>query len=251
VTSARPSGGWSGRLRRWLDTAGRLLLPTRCLLCGQPGQAHRDLCAACAAELPLNRCACARCGIPLPTPSAACGACLKHPPAFDATRAVFRYAAPLDSLLMRLKFHGDLAAGRVLGELFADALLAEESSPAAVDALLPVPLHSRRLGERGYNQSLELLRPLARHSGLPLLLDGLQRRSATAAQTGLDRKARQQNLRGAFVWTGELPPPARIALIDDTMTTGSTVAECARVLKRAGAERIEVWVVARVAAPGR
>lgn len=201
------------------------------------------------AELPFNRGTCGRCAVPLPTPAEACGDCLKHPPSFDATRAVFRYAAPVDALLLRLKFHGDLAAGRLLGDLFADALLSNDPTAADVDALLPVPLHPRRLGERGYNQSLELARPLARRSGLPLLRDGLRRPTATAAQTGLGRKARRKNLHGAFVWAGNQSPPARIALIDDTMTTGSTVAECARVLKRAGAERVVVWVVARVPAP--
>ncbi|HPF72457.1 MAG: ComF family protein [Lysobacteraceae bacterium] len=242
------SGVWRRRARRWLGGLGRLILPARCLLCGQPGHAGRDLCQACHNDLPFNHSACAHCGIPLPTPAEACGTCLKRPPAFDATRAVFRYGTPVDSLLMRLKFHHDLAAGRVLGELFADELAAHSGG---VDALLPVPLHSRRLGERGYNQSLELARPLARSCGLPLLRTGLQRHNATAPQTGLDRKARLQNLHGAFSWVGDKPPPARIALIDDTMTTGSTVGECARVLKRAGAEQVLVWVVARVAAPGR
>ena len=164
---------------------------------------------------------------------------------------MFRYAPPLDSLLMRLKFHGDLAAGRVLGELFADALQTDPEAINDIDALLPVPLHPKRLGERGYNQSLELARPLARRTGLPLLRGSLQRQTATTPQTGLDRKARRQNLRGAFSWVGDKPPPTCVALIDDTMTTGSTVNECARVLKRAGAERVEVWVVARVAVPGR
>ncbi|MEZ5465988.1 MAG: ComF family protein [Lysobacteraceae bacterium] len=246
MTTPARMGRWRLQAKRWLDDLGKLILPPRCLLCGQPGHDQRDLCAACAGELPMNRSACGRCGIPLPTPAEACGDCLEKPPIFDATHALFRYAAPVDVLLMRLKFNGDLAAGRVLGELFADALLAERVKRGGIDALLPVPLHPRRLGERGYNQSLELARPLAKRSGLPILGDALRRRNHTAAQTGLDRKARQNNLRGAFEWTGNAAPPSRIALIDDTMTTGSTVAECARVLKRAGAEHVEVWVLARV-----
>ncbi|MCB1560745.1 MAG: ComF family protein [Xanthomonadales bacterium] len=235
-------------MRHWLDSFARVVLPPRCLLCTRPGTGGRDLCLACHQDLPFNRSACARCGIPLPTPAKACGACLKRLPPFDVTHAVFRYGAPVDSLLMRHKFHGDLAAGRVLGELFADEL---STLSGSVDTLLPVPLHPKRLGERGYNQSLELARPLARRSGLPLLVDGLRRQNATTPQTGLDRKARQQNLRGAFAWKGGRPPPGRIALIDDTMTTGSTVAECTRMLKRAGAEHVEVWVLARVPPPGQ
>ncbi len=197
-----------------------------------------------------NRNACARCALPLPMPAAMCGECLQHEPPFDAAFAPFVYAHPLDLLLTRLKFGRSLAAGRVLAELWVAALreaLSKGRVGAMPDALVPVPLHADRLRERGYNQSLELARPLAHALGLPLLPDLLRRERATAAQTNLDAKARRKSLRGAFA-VAELKnaaPPARVALIDDVMTTGATLRECARTLKCAGIARVEVWPLAR------
>jgi ComF family protein len=202
----------------WLRRLSFALLPASCLLCGAPGQARRDLCGGCRADVLRNTCACPRCALPLARPEAACGRCLKRPPAFQAAWAPFVYAAPLAGLLTRFKFAGDLAAGRLLAELALDEL------PAGLDrpqALLPVPLHPRRLRERGYNQALELARPLARALALPLLPQALQRALETPAQSGLSALARRRNLRAAFrVAARRLP--AHVALVDDVMTTGAT-----------------------------
>lgn len=223
------------------------LLPPRCLVCAAAGAAGRDLCGDCAAALPWNRPACARCGLPLPDPAPACGACLRRPPPFDACLAALRYQAPVDRLLTRLKYGGDLAAGALLSQLLQQALGAapakDGAGPGRPDALVPVPLHPQRLGSRGYNQSLELARPLARSLGVALCPSLLQRRRPTRAQTELDAAARRANVRGAFAASGRAP--AHVALLDDTMTTGATLAECARALRAAGALRVELWVVAR------
>lgn len=225
------------RLRRGL-LAG--LLPPTCLVCGQAGHRGADLCRECTAALPWNACACPGCGLPLPAPAPACGRCLRRAPPFAAVVAAFAYRFPVDRLLPRLKFHGDLAAGRILGA----GLLAAVRHAERPQALIPVPLHRGRLRERGYNQALELARPLARALELPLLPAALRRRRGTAAQTELSAGARRRNVRGAFA-AGDQPLPAHVALIDDVMTTGATVAECARVLRRAGAARVDVWVAAR------
>src|SRR5690606_31747156 len=212
--------------------AGRLsraLLPLRCLVCAAPGADGRDLCRPCAAALPWNHCACARCGLPLPAPEPACGQCLRSPPPFDACHAVFTYAPPVDGLLQRLKYGRDLAAGALLSSLVLEGLRA--ALPA--DALVPVPLHASRLGARGYNQALELARPLARAFAVPLRSGLLHRTRPTAAQTGLDAAARRHNVRGAFAAAGDVP--ARVLLLDDTMTTGATLADCARALRQGGA----------------
>jgi ComF family protein len=222
----------------------RRLWPAHCLACTEavaPG--GRDLCLACVLGLPWNRCACLRCGLPLPMPAAACGHCQRRPPHLAETHAVFRYEAPLDRLLPRLKFHEDLAAGRLCAELMAEAL-AGVSRP---DALIPLPLHRRRLRARGFDQTLELARPLARALALPLRDDLLTRVRETAPQSRLDAAARRRNLRGAFTVRPGIALPAHVALIDDVMTTGATLHAAADALRRAGVARVDAWVCARVA----
>lgn len=226
------------------------LLPPHCLLCGARGETARDLCAACLADLALNRIACARCALPLAAPAALCGECLKNEPAFDAAFAPYLYGHPLDLLLTRLKFGHSLAAGRVLAELWSAALrsaLTDGAIAALPDAIVPVPLHAARLRERGYNQALELAKPLAREFGIPLAPELLRRARATAAQSDLDAATRRKNLRGAFEVDARrvAPLPTHIALLDDVMTTGATLRECARTLKRAGAARVDIWALAR------
>ncbi len=219
------------------------VLPPRCLLCGSRGDGTRDLCAACAAELVRNRLCCPRCALPLQTPAPLCGECLKRAPPFTAASAPFVYAHPLDLLMTRLKFGHSLAAGRVLSEVWIDAL--SEGMPAQPSALIPVPLHPSRLRERGYNQALELARPLARALGIALRHDVLLRTRATPAQVNLEAKVRRRNLRGAFCIVDNAALPAHVAVVDDVMTTGTTLRECARVLLRAGVRRVDVWALAR------
>ncbi|GAB2510277.1 ComF family protein [Pseudoxanthomonas sangjuensis] len=225
----------------WWRRAGRWLLPPRCLLCGEAGAHGRDLCAACATVLPWNRSACTRCALPLPEPGV-CGECLQRPPALTETRAAFVYGFPLDRLAPRFKFHRDLAAGRLLAELMADGLVAAPRP----EALVPVPLHRRRLRRRGYDQALELARPLARTLGIPLHADLLSRQRATAPQSELDAAARQRNLRNAFAVPPNRAMPQHVALVDDVMTTGATLRAAARALLKAGVLRVDAWVCARV-----
>jgi ComF family protein len=237
------------RASDWVDSALRtltfVLLPERCLLCGAAGLPLRDLCGGCLADLVRNESSCARCASPLPQPAAACGVCLRRAPAFTATRAPFLYADPLRHLLLRFKLGGELACGRVLAESMADTLAPQQP---AIDLLVPVPLHRSRLAERGFNQSLELARVIARRLGIDCAASALARSRATPSQTGLDARARRRNVRGAFTAHARYVAGKRIALIDDVITTGATVRECARVLRGAGAVRVEVWAVARAEA---
>jgi len=223
------------------------LWPARCLVCGERGQAQRDLCGACARSLPWNRNACLRCAMPLPasptaTAAVVCGDCLQHPPPLAQAHAAFVYARPLDRLLPRFKFHGDLAAGRLLAQLALDAFAACERP----DALLAIPLHRARLRARGYDQALELARPLARALRIPLRHDALFRLRATAPQSRLDAPQRRRNLRDAFsIAQGAKALPAHVVLVDDVMTTGATLHAAAKTLRRAGVERIDAWICAR------
>ncbi|WP_018972284.1 ComF family protein [Rudaea cellulosilytica] len=224
------------------------LLPPHCLLCGARGETLRDLCRACLADLAVNHIACARCALPLAAPAALCGECLKNAPAFDTAFAPYLYGHPLDLLLTKLKFGHSLAAGRVLAELWTTALrtaLDDGTIASVPDFIVPVPLHPSRLRERGYNQALELAKPLAREFGLVLAPGLLRRTRATAAQSDLDAVARRKNLRSAFEVDTNHAAPAHVALLDDVMTTGTTLREAARTLKRAGVARVDVWVLAR------
>ena len=174
-----------------------------------------------------------------------CGACLRKPPSFDRAVCPFLYAYPLTHLVRGLKFSGHVAHGRVLGELLASEILLRRAG-SLPDLLIPVPLAQPRYRQRGYNQALELALCLQRRFGLAVRADLIERTRDTPEQAGLDRKARRRNLKGAFQMRAQLPAH-RVAIVDDVVTTGSTANEVARVLKRAGAQHVEVWAVARAA----
>ena len=232
-------------LRRGLGHLHDTLFPRRCLLCGAPGDGGMDLCAPCTRELPRNRHACERCALPLPVGASLCGQCPGRVPGGRAAWAPFRYGWPLDRLETRFKFGADLAAGRLLAELWRS-----EPAPRDLPAMIvPVPLHRARLRRRGYNQALELAKPLAAAMGVSLVADALERTRDTFAQTELDRAARGRNVRGAFHLREGVDLPDHVALVDDVMTTGATLAECVRLLKRSGVPRVDVWALAR--APAR
>jgi len=216
--------------------------PTQpCLLCGaRCGGGAGQLCSGCVADLPrLPAVHCPICAEPT-VDGAICGRCLKTPPAFACTRAALVYAWPADGLIQRLKYGRELAIAPALAELMASAVM-DFSRP---DALVPMPLHPQRMRERGFNQAVEIARPLARKIGMPLWLDAAKRLRDTPAQAGLAHDARLQNMRGAFVCDARVAG-RRIALIDDVMTTGASLDALARAALAAGAVTVEAWVVAR------
>lgn len=225
-----------------LHRFSRILLAPRCLACGEPGQGGLDLCETCRAQLPWNQYACRQCGIGLPVSGQArCGACLLDPPPFTHAFCPLHYRFPIDRLLPRFKFHGDLAAGELLATLMQWPM-----DPGDLpQALAPVPLHRSRLRTRGYDQALELARALSRGLRVPLLANALVRRRATHPQTELGAVERQRNMRDAFALRPDARLPPHIALVDDVMTTGATLAECARVLLAGGAQRVDAWTIAR------
>lgn len=222
----------------------RCLYPPTCLLCDAPGHDGLDLCAGCAASLPYAEHACRRCGRELPAAAPEylpCGRCQKKPPLYDSLTPLFYYQEPARYLLHSLKFHRRYACARLLGTMLAARLAGLADPP---EAIVPVPLHPRRYAERGYNQSLELARHLSRQLAIPLNFRHCRRIRATLPQTTLDPIQRRRNLRGAFhvepSW-----PASHVAIVDDIVTTGSTVGELAKALKRAGVVRVDVWCCAR------
>jgi ComF family protein len=229
-----------GRLRRtvnlsrvsWLTIGQKLtstLVPPRCVLCGGPGQLADelwglDLCPFCEAA----------CGPADPRP-------LICAPPIHAVRALFLYEDPADRLVTGLKFRGELACARVLGTLLARRLRADGTRPPQV--LVPLPLHAARYRERGFNQAEVIARHVGSRLGVRLDTQLLHRVRHTAPQTTLTAAERRRNCEGAFaVRTGRVP--ARVALLDDVMTTGSTAAAAAAALHDAGARQVELWVAA-------
>ncbi|WP_222565570.1 ComF family protein [Novilysobacter antarcticus] len=242
-----------GALARCSSWLARTLWPGSCLVCGAHGRDGRDLCPLCEAAMPWHPHACLRCALPLDqqnaaattahdTGSATCASCLSEPPPLVEVRAACTYGAPMDRLAPRFKFHGDLAAGRVLSALMVEAF----GSLPRPDAIVPVPLHRSRLRQRGYDQALELARPLASALRIPLLDGVMSRAVATSPQSRLDAADRRYNVEDAFEVRARVDLPAHVVLVDDVMTTGATLHSAAQCLYLAGAVRVDAWVAARV-----
>lgn len=214
-------------------------MPRTCLLCGA-GAGSQSVCAGCHGDLPwLRQPCCPQCALPTPA-GQRCGRCLKRPPAYDRTVAALAYAYPLDRLIPRLKYHGRLAVVPLLGACLTEAV-AERPRP---DRLLPMPLHPARIRERGFNHATEIARETARALDLPLDTTSCARVRDTPPQQGLKHDARRRNLRGAFRCTADVAG-LHVALVDDVMTTGTSLDELAATLKRAGAREVSCWVAAR------
>lgn len=231
---------WLGRHWRQAASPWR----SRCVACGAAGRASLALCEGCATELPCNAPACERCAALLEghsRNSPFCGACIKRLPPYHAAFCAFRYAYPVDHLIRDLKYGQALAHARILGELLGAQLIPRRAAWPA--CFIPVPLSTRRYRERGYNQAIEIGRFVERMTGVRMRTDLVTRVRHTTEQAGLNRKARRTNIRKAFQIASEVP--SHVAILDDVITTGSTVNELARALARGGAGRIEVWAVAR------
>ena len=231
--------------RQILDQAAAVLVPPTCVLCGAPGKAGLDLCAACRDELPRNRHACPRCALPLPPAVAAnawCGACLQRPPPYTDAFVPYLYRDRIRALITGAKFSGRLNFLRLLGLCRADP--AREPKIPRPDLILPVPLHPHRMRTRGYNQALEIARVLGKELVIAVDGDTCVRLRAITPQEGLEKEARKRNVHGAFGVTAPLKA-GHVALLDDVVTTGSTAAEVANTLLQAGARRVDLWAGAR------
>lgn len=231
-------------MNNWPNIIQNNLLPPSCLLCERPGFDGMDVCLACYQDLHRNLACCYRCAEPfetaLPSPQL-CGRCLSKTPAFEETHAPFLYDAGMRYLISQLKFGHRHRNARLLGQLLAHELQGNAERP---QCLIPMPLHRQRYVERGFNQSLEIARHVSRILAMPLALNACSRIRDTPHQANLPARQRRKNMTRAFA-ASALPDYRHVAILDDVMTTGSTVNALAMALRKAGVERVDVWVCAR------
>ncbi|OUR84267.1 phosphoribosyltransferase [Cycloclasticus sp. 46_120_T64] len=231
----------SQKVNNWLKTAQTGLYPLSCFICQQAGQHGLDLCPACRRELSPIELGCSICGIELSTANAVCGRCLKSPPAFNRVEAPYRYQGSARFLIQQLKFQSKYCCARIIGSLMASHLKPLNKTP---DALMAVPLHIKRLSERGFNQSELIAQHLQQQLKVPLRNQPLTRLRNTAKQSSLHADDRRNNIHQAFSYQAS-DKINSIAIIDDVVTTGATADELAKTLKQAGVEKVEIWAFAR------
>lgn len=236
------------RCRQALTATLDLLLPPACLLCADQlsSSSFTNLCATCLSKVsPVGAGHCTCCAQPFHSLASnhLCGDCLQRPPAFSFIYAAGLYQGSIRDAVHRLKYRNQLALATPLGDMVS-ASLAGQDKGFIPDKVIAVPLHIKRLRRRGYNQAVEIARPVAKNLHIPLDVKMLQRTRCTPPQQGLTAKDRRKNLRNAFTLTAA-PAAEKVLLIDDVMTTGETLRECSRTLLNGGVREVRAAVVGR------
>lgn len=224
-----------------LAPCGDWLAPRQCGLCARALATNGVICPDCQRALPWNKYACRRCALPIER-GQICGACLSHPPVFEQCIVPFRYEPPISTLIIQLKFQQKLRCARILGELLGESI--QNQANKLPECIIPVPLHTQRIRQRGFNQAVEIARPLSKRFNIPLLYAPCYRRKNTRPQSQLSAQGRRRNLKAAFGLQKNIPFQ-HVAIIDDVMTTGQTVRVLSQLLHREGVQKIEVWCCAR------
>lgn len=244
------------KIIRWINQAYHWLMPSYCGLCQLPSfQSY--LCKACYQDLPWIQNPCITCATELNRPlysqpsidenkDIQCGTCLQTPPPYDTCVALFNYQSPVSQLILAMKFHRKLAYARLLAEILAEKGNKHYNNRPKPDLIIPMPLHSNRLKKRGYNQALELAKPLAKKLNVPFSNELCSRIVDTQTQSSMIASNRQHNVKQAFAVHTSLKDKY-ILIIDDVITTGSTVSALSQQLKLAHAKTIDVWCCAKTA----
>lgn len=235
-------------MRRWTGVLGRAaadgLMPPRCVFCGtHTCDEERSICAGCSSDLPWLRHGCPRCALPLATAlpvGLVCATCQLQPALLTAVVAPLEYAFPIDVAIKAMKFHRRLYYMPAFGDLLQSVTGA---LPQTIDAILPVPLHRWRQWSRGFNQALELAKPVQKALEVPLLCN-VRRRVPTPYQSELNAAERRKNLSAAFEVDGELRAK-HVLIVDDVITTGETCRHLARLLLAHGADEVSAIALAR------
>lgn len=221
----------------------QFIFPQYCLCCDE---FIRDgyICTNCDIDLPYLDYACRQCAYPLAGDKLVCGECLKRKPAFDRTFALFLYKSPIDSMLRQLKFHGQLHYASFFASCFEKAIPEWYHNTALPEMIIPMPLHPKRLRERGYNQAYEICRALK--TTIPKSPKVCARKRYTQPQSELSLIKRRANVSRAF----SIIQPIKVrhlAIVDDIVTTANTIEALSQILKQVGVERIDIWSCARAA----
>lgn len=224
------------------------LIKSNCVLCDSLVDEHVSLCAACRHDLPRIIDACKRCALPMNVSvnidSNICGACLNQKNPVDYAVSLFSYENPIDYLIGQMKFQQHLSVASVFADLLKNHFRAKDLEHGLPELIVPMPLYKKRLIERGFNQTVEIAKPLSKSLGIPLAKNLVARSKSTKTQTHLNKKQRRENVLGCFELL-EQPVASHIVILDDVVTTGATSNELARVFKKAGVEKIGVWSLAR------
>jgi len=231
-------------VNNWLNIIQHYLLPPTCILCEKSGVNSQDICLPCFNDLQKNIHCCYRCAEIFETPNTTpqlCGSCISTPPSFDETYAPFIHQGIIRYLIASLKFNRQYKNARLLGYLLANYL---EKTAERPELIIPIPLHKQRYKERGFNQSIEIAKTVSKTLNIPLDIKSCIRQRNTPHQIDLPAKQRHQNIKNAFLVNHPIKAN-HIAILDDVITTGSTANELAKMLKKAGVARVDVWGCAR------
>lgn len=239
------SGEW---IRRSKQCFQRLLPDSggHCVACLEP-EAHFGLCTPCRQGLPANRWHCRCCALPLAFAGdeTLCGQCLREPQPFSRVIAPWRYRFPVDAMIQRYKYSGQRAFARPLIHGLAEHLttIMVTTPEQRPELLVASPMHPVRRRKRGFNQAADIAEQISKHSGIPWSAGLVIRHRHTRPQRDLKREQRLANLRGIYQVTRT--PPARVAIVDDVVTTGATARSLAEALIQAGAGDVQIWALAR------
>lgn len=232
-------------LKNNISLVANFLFPSICAFCNINSNREIDLCTTCEQDLPFLKNYCLYCAQPLPEKQIVCGHCLKNRPPITRIFSLFHYQTPIDQLIVGLKFNNRLVNAKILGTLFANYLHGYyQKHDTKPEIIIPVPLHPNRLYERGYNQALELARPIAAMLQIPINHQLIKRIKNTQAQSLLSAKKRGQNINQAFTIIKNLKHEY-VAIVDDVITTGSTIVELCKTLRQQNVKKIDVWCCAK------
>ena len=216
------------------------IFPHVCVLCSQKTNREMDLCQSCENDLDHIENPCEVCGRHLPQETTICGQCLKEKPYFDQTTAPLSYEMPTTKFITGLKFQHRLINAKILGTLLSKQLSCSEKP----EVIIPVPLHKKRLRKRGFNQAVEIAKVVSKKLNIPIDRFNCGRIRNTEPQTLIKAKFRRRNVRNAFRVNPDFKA-THVAIVDDVLTTGNTVNELARALKKSGVKKVSVWSAAR------
>lgn len=216
--------------------------PARCELCGQCGDYLDCICPACLTDLPAVGACCERCGMRLPQAASYCGKCLGDPFLADRTVTAYEYRYPVDVLIKVMKYQQCLRVAFPMARALASRIMS--GADPLPEVMIPVPLHPRRLYRRGFNQSYEICRRLYEYTHVPVDNRCVLRTRHTSPMFDLSLTQRRENITGAFQLARPLSYRS-VAIVDDVITSGATVAELSRLLRQAGVDFISCWALAR------